>query len=209
MATSVIYGVTADARVECGNAAYANAREGTGTLAAGADTAVTFLTNQEITGGSVYYCYESFIGFDLTAFWAANPGAVISAATLTLYTDAIASSSKRIDARLQDWGATVTTADFVAGSALSAKPLLAHASPTATGDIVFTDDAMVANVPTSGVMRMLLAGNDQMSNIAPTVNETIGFRSADAVTQAERPRLTLTYTIPSSSNAAGLLAMIF
>lgn len=204
MATETIYGVAANGRVECSSATYAPARDGTGTLATTADNITCGQAND-------FTCFEPLLGFDVDPFWAAYPTAVVSAAELrTTVFGVNASNGKVFQSRLHNWGTTIDTADYVAGGSLSTKTLLAsHTQDANTGEKTWTGAGLLSNLPTSGVYRMLLCAADMVNNVSPAGLEYIQQRAQGYATQAERPKLVLTYTIPVASTGAALLACTF
>ena len=185
MSTYSITGNSADGNVSSNNGTYSVARSGGGTLTLN-PSGTSLITVGQWESGGTKSCNEGFIEFDLSTFWATNPGAVISAAALTLNANVVGggASGKSYQARLYDWGATVTTADFLAGASLSGQTLLAHyTSNGTTGNKTWTDDAMASSAQaSSGFLRMILFGADQMNNVAPSAgtDEYISWSSADS-----------------------------
>lgn len=186
--TYTIFGDTADAYIYAANATYATARtNGTG----GAVDSGTSLVVGQIFLSPTYFVYEDFIAFDTSSV----VGTIVSA-TLSLYGVADASTTDFVvQARLHDWGATVTSADWVAGASLSSKTLLASmntsAFSAATYNLLTSDAAFVSNINQAGVTRMLLCSSRTVSGTPPTGNEFVEFNSASQTGTANDPKLVI------------------
>lgn len=197
MATVTLTGTTNTNSINSSNAAYATARTGgTLTLLGTADPRV----GQRWTG-TVYQCYEAFIEFDSTGIIAA--GDTITAATLRmmLYLDD-STTDFTTRARLQDYGAAVTTADYVSGASLSGTLLatLASSGIGATGAYKsFTDVAMPANVTKNGKTRIILHSDRHEAATVPTTSEYLTWW----LDSGNEPKLDLTYTPAAGGNAMG------
>lgn len=202
MATVTINGGTNAEAINAGSTVYATARTGGGTksLLGVGDGRV----GQRFSTPN-YSCYEAFIEFDTTGIIAA--GDTITAATLRLYmrfddstTDCV------IEAYIQDYGASVTTADYVSGASLSGLTkvaTLASSGVGATGAYKsFTDVALPANVVKNGVTRIVLASDRLASGTTPTGNEYLTFYAYDATNM---PKLDLIYTPAASGTNVGPL----
>jgi hypothetical protein len=181
--TYTIYGVTPDEEIYSVSATYSSARSGTGLAI---DPPEGHLILGQDPG---FYCYEVFIGFDTSAVVG-----TITSATLSLHGRTDASTTDfTVEARLHDWGATLTTADWVAGGSLGTKTLLASLSTvgfTTSGHNVFTSEAaFVNNINQSGVTRMLLCSSRMRVGDQPSVSERVHFYTADDADQAKRPKL--------------------
>lgn len=189
MTTTVFQGVTADADIKSENVTYATARSGS-SLAVQDSSSWSLIVGQA-TG---YAIYESFLGFDTSSI--PDTDEIISV-SLELYLKIDASTTNFVvQARLHDWGAAVTTADWVAGADLSSKTLLATLDTNGIGATgaykAFTSDAAFkSNINKTGVTRILLCSKEQTDNSAPTGDEYVTFEVAD---QADYPKLTVVHS---------------
>ena len=173
--------------VECANATYANAHDGTGTPTAD-EGAVDMKVGQE-TGFTVT---QAFLEFDTTAIPAA---ATVSAATLYM-TDSGDSSTTDFTIRVRtfDFGVSLTTADFVSGDDLSSTGTLVAHYDTSSGwagaaEKTFTDDALAANITKAGTTRFVAYSSRQESETTPTGNEFIWIGNESGT----KARMTLTW----------------
>ena len=188
-----IYGVDGmDDEFDGYDGSYASARA----TPTGADAAAVFWAVGQVTYGSffvIYNVYESFLSFDTSSIGGSG---TVSAAVLNLTSYADNSTTDfTIEARLRDWGASLTTADWV--TSLSALTLLAHRdtssgwTPATAYDL--TDDAFAANVSKTGSTRLLLCSDHTTANTAPTGYESVSSYSADYTGTTRDPKLTVTY----------------
>jgi len=150
----------------------------------------------------VFWVYEGFLGFDTSSIPDTD---TVSAAVLrvTSYAD-YSTTDFDIQARLRDWGTTVTTADWVAGADLSGLTLLGSYATsggfTATTGYDLSDTAMAANVSKTGSTRMLLCSSRTTNNNAPTGAEYVNIYSADETGTTRDPKLTVTYAAGGSTD---------
>lgn len=197
MATVTLTGTTNANSINSANATYATARTGgTLSLLTPADPRV----GQRWTG-TVYQCYEILIEFDSTGIIAA--GDTITAATLRMNLYQNDSTTDFVTrARLHDFGAAITTADWVSGAALSGTLLATIDSSTigATGSYKsFTDVAMAANVTKNGTTRIVLHSDRHEAGTTPTGSEYLTFW----IDSGLEALLDLTYTPASVTATAG------
>lgn len=213
MATVTIYSTSSDGYIISeDNAApglYADAREGTGTTTFTAYSSSGIYVGQGYATGSygavIYTCYEGFISFDTSSIVSTH---LITATTLSLYAITDYSSTDFItEARIHDWGGSLTTADYVAGSSLSGKTKVAtRDSNGLTGSAYnsFTSEAgFTSNLNTSGTTYILLCSKEQTDNSAPTTNEFINWADYE-YNSSYQPKLVLTYTDPVIKTIAGV-----
>lgn len=213
MSTLVVYADAADGTIQSGGDfdSYASARAGTG----GVLQANTAATDHEV---GQYYAnsgdpdfidtnsvFESFESFDTSSV---GSGSTVSSAVLRLTSSADYSVTDfTLQARLHDWGASLTTADFVAGASLSGLTLLAHYATsggfTANTAYDLADDAFAANVSKTASTRILLCSSRTVSGTAPSGQESVLYRSADYTGTTNDPRLTVTYTAGADTPSAG------
>ena len=208
MTTTVVYSDTSDGFIyNEDEVSYANARAGGGTWSSlfeytsGSDLLAGQYFGDPFSGGSnVYGVNETFLAFDTHDVGTDT----VSAAVLRVTSNADASDTDfTIQARLHDWGATLTTADWVAGADLSGLTLLAHYATSSgftsgTGyDLV--DDALPANVNKTGSTRLLLCSSRTTNSNEPTGNEYVWIRAADYAGTTSDPKLTVTHAAGGST----------
>lgn len=205
MATLRVFAGTADGAIMSHDPTYLTARSGGGTFVLNSGGSSVEAVGQEKLSDS--YCYEQFFGFDTSSLGA---GAIVTSAILTFYhpSRAIAGANPVIQARLYNWGDTVTTADWVPGANLSALPLLAHitaGSATLAAYNNWTDDAFAANVNKTGTTRIVVSSDRLAAATAPTSTEYLSTNMADQAGTTTDPYLTVTYTpaVRSSGRARG------
>lgn len=179
MATYTFYAQANSGQITSYNisGSYSIARQGTGSIGAGyGDGSGNFAVGQ-LRSGSLYQVMENFVEFDTSSL----SGKSLSSATLYVWpTNRDNDASFTVEARLHDYSTTLTTADFVSGSNLSSKTLLATLADTAATPgayRAFTDVAFPANINKTGKTRIVLASSEQRLNSAPGngVNEFVYF----------------------------------
>lgn len=158
------------------------------------------------TSGWVLFMYNSIYEFFLSFDTSSIPDTdTVSAAVLNLTSQVDNSLTDfTIEARLYDWGASLTTADWVAGANLSSLTLLAHRDTasgwTAATAYDLTDDAFAANVNKTGSTRLLLCSDHTTSSTAPTGYEYVNAYSADtAGTTYGHQRMTTSLVVRRAS----------
>lgn len=205
MATVTIFGATGDGDISSGpNATYATVRSGTGLTAATATA--NLRTGQNLFGGN-YTIFEGFLAFDTTSL--AGIG-TLTATTLSLYGQQDFSIADfTIEARVNNWGATLTTADWVAGASLSGQTLLASFatagfSTSGYNDFTESSGALTANLNTAGTTYFMLCSSKDTSGTAPAGTEYVHVYSADQAGTTNDPKIVVTYTTsqPHSHGAA-------
>lgn len=175
------------------DASYANAQAGTGALSA--STATTPECGQNFTAGT-YQILEGFIDFDTSGI---PDAATLISATLRLTPFALlgTSNSPILQARLTDFGATLTTSDWAnTSNNLTGKPLLATLAHSAMAlgspvDLV-SESAFVSNINLTGYTRITLVSNNMVAGTPPVGDERVAFYDSTA-TAANRPTLTVLY----------------
>lgn len=197
MATYTFYGDTADGRVYGVNTDYPTARE---TASTADNTAVTNgpCIGQALVGAN-YQVEEGFIQFDTSSI---PDSETVTSATLSLYYSVDEDDvTFDVQARIHDWGTTLTTADWVGASGLAAKTLVATNN---TGGMVtnaytaFTSEtAFPANINKTGFTRLLLNSSRHAGAIIPTGSERVGIWFGDEGAN-KRPKLVVvTGTTPT------------
>jgi len=149
----------------------------------------------------LYWVYEGFISFDTSAIGAGT----VTSATLSLcpYQDQSV-TDYTLYARARDWGASLTTADWVAGASLSGLTLLASVSTVGISvgsyAALSSESAFASNINTSGSTRIILTSSrHEAGNLPPTGLEYVAWYSAEA-SAAYRPKLVVEYTAGISSH---------
>ena len=213
MATLTVFGDASDGGISSQSTVYADAREGTGTAVLVADSTDVDLLNGvsgmngigQTDNSNVNECTEGFVAFDTSPL---GGGASISAAVLSLWDSGSAPSTAfTVEVRSRAWGPTLTTGDFVAGSALSGLTLLAHlasASRAAGAYNAFVDDAMAIGVNQTGFTRMLLNGSLHRLGTEPALDtsDALQYSAADEVGTTQDPKLVITYTAATGPRPA-------
>lgn len=207
MATYTIDADTADGYVICSDATYSVARDGTGTLTAvGGASPDHAIVGQQVTA-SVYYCIEYFVSFDTSTVIGTPVSCELSLYAWSAQTLASLYNNFTAEARLYDWGAAVTSGDFIAGASLGALPLLAtcDAAAFAIADtyVPFTENAsnFVGNINPGGMTRLVITSSRHRLGTVPDVGpgpvgsatdsyEEIFFRQAEWV-GAKAPQLVI------------------
>ena len=147
MPITTVYSGSNDGRIESFNATASTAKAGSSLGTSG-----TGLIAYTLDGG--YTIEQTFIDFDTTAI----TGQIVSA-TLSLYGDRCGSVADTVQARLYDYGASITTADYRTPTQFSACTLLAHLAFTSWSNAAynaFGDDALAANINKGGHTRIVL-----------------------------------------------------
>ena len=155
--------------LESWDASYALARAGTG---ANLDVKPNIIYVGQYKSSMNYYLDdEAFISFDTSALGRFTH---ITSITLRFY---LTSDESTVDftgeARLHDWGESLTGADWVAGASLSGKPLLASIGTSGWGAVgsykTFTCESSFASlINRTGYTRIVLCSSRQRNGDAPT-----------------------------------------
>lgn len=201
---------TNDGNIESdGSATYSVVRSGN-SLAVVNASSPALVIGQLLSGGE-YYIYEAFLDFDTSSI---PDDAVITSVELKLYgSSSPGADTGNLNVYLSDWGATLTTADWVAGASLSGLTRAASfgiAGWNASGWNSFTEDGtnFQDGINLSGSTRLLLASDNQATGTAPSGNGIVLFQSANGTNP---PQLIVTYNIPApaylSPTAAGVASV--
>lgn len=178
---------------------WTQAREGTGTLYVDSNTYLTAGTRGyqgDTYIGPYWEADESFLNFDFSTVTG-----TVTAATLSLGLRGDASDTDfTVEARSHDWGTGLAAADFVAGSGLGAKTLLATLGSSGIGALdvykAMTEsgtalkDAAVA--VGTGVLRLLLCSDQHRLDTNPLNLRNMNFHQWDHATL--KPKLVVTTT---------------
>lgn len=214
MTVSTLFGDTADGYIhETGNSAsYTALRAGTGSMSLNAVGANAAACGQEWNNSvALFGYYEAFISFDLSPA-AITAGATINSVTLSLFptTVTIAGGTPQFQARSYDWGATLSTADFVASptpglSSLTLLATLAGASAAASSYNAFTESGSnfksAVSAAGSGFLRILMCTDLMVAGTAPSTSgnnpQYMIFDTADNTGTTVDPKLVIDWSAPS------------
>lgn len=121
--------------------------------------------------------------------------AEIVSVTLSLYGDSAGVAGDTLQARIYDWGSSITTADWQDPTAFSALPLVATIDTgdwvdAAYNDFVDTGD-FAANINTSGHTYLYIVSANFANNVAPTDDTSPLHSNYEATDPAKRPILTI------------------
>lgn len=210
MATLVVFSGTNDGYMYSGaTPTYSLARTGAATFSVNTASG-TGIVGQELFSGN-YYCYEAGFDFDTSALGA---GVSVSSAILSLYAFSELHSSSFASvfrARLYDWGATWTSADWVNWAGSPSLPLLAHVAHNALTTSAyndFIDDAFAANVNKTGNTRILLDTDRLEAGTAPAAGqEYVTWVMADNAGTTQDPKLTITYSTGGRFDPFGMMGV--
>lgn len=190
MATYTVYSTTADGLLESNHGTYSTARAGAN-LAANTTGTIQANGQREFFN---YRIYEFFVGFDTSAI---PDGATVSSATVSLYGQSDSSSTDfTSQARLKDWGGTLTTADYVAGADLSSLTLLAtHATSGGWSTSAYNDYTSDANFPSNvsktGTTYIMFSSDRTSAGTSPSIagSEFVDAYTADDSGTTRDPKL--------------------
>lgn len=193
----------ADGSVFSSDAVWTVAQDGSGLTVS--TTATTTALRAE-NAGAVYQLREGFEGFDTSSLGAT---AIISAGVMTLYGTGTAESNAdttTLEVRDQNWGGTVTTADwtdFNPGTNWTNKTLLANFAVGSwnqtnnTANDLTSQSGMTSWISKTGVSYCALA-IDRTAGSAPTGSNILTHYTADVAGTTSDPLLTVTYTLPKA-----------
>jgi hypothetical protein len=203
MTVTTVFSGAADGWIDSqdSSSSYATARTG-GTLAA-ESAATTFNVGQNYNGLSTYSCREGFLSFDTSAITDTDVVSVI-VLDVWLVTDT-STTDFTLEARERDWGASLTTADWVSGASLSGLTLMASISTSGIGATgaykTLTSQAsfLTATNLKTGTVYLLLDSSRHVGNNQPTGQEFILMSSADNAGTTQDPKLTITHAAPANA----------
>jgi hypothetical protein len=161
---------------------------------------------QQISAGD-YLVYETFLDFDTSALPAE---AAVDAVELELYVNDESSDTDFVlEARACDWGASLTTDDWVPYTGLGALNLLASLDTSGITvneyNALAEEDAFAAAVNLSGETRIVLNSSRHRLTNTPSGDEYVGFHSSDG---AHPPLMTVHYTAGGVSLTAQFSAVV-
>lgn len=183
--TYTIYGDASDGYLQSASSSTYSTAQGS---AASSDTSSTvFLTGQRKNGAN-YDIYEGFLAFDTSGVTGS-----VTAATLSLYGGFDASTTDfDYQARLYDWGASLTTGDWIAAGSLSSQQLLAsiNTSSWAGSYMALTSDsAFPSSINKTGFTRIITCSSRVVAGTQPTGDEYCYASSADETGTTQDPKL--------------------
>ena len=160
-----VWSSAADGALSSSNGVYSTARAGSG-------VGYSLTAASEWVGQwGAYNIQEVSLDFLTSGVGAGN---TVTTATLSLYPADFTSRSRSLDlqARLDDWGPTIGSTDWVAGDAFNAATLLAHftlsgANWNSGHYNVFADDAFPSNVAKTGTTYVVLCDANFAAGTAP------------------------------------------
>lgn len=203
---STFYSGTSDGYIYSSSSIYSTAASGSGTTAY---TALTYdYVGQLLTGG-YYYCDESFVAFDTSPIPDSD---TITSSILSLYNYTDSSDTDfTVEARLYDWGASLTTADWISNASLSSYTLLASKATSGwtTGYNEFSENgsAFVNNTSKTGTTYIVLNSDRHRGGTAPSGNEYVGFSTADETGTTQDPKLVVTHSAATKAFRRSLLGV--
>lgn len=199
--TDVIYADATDGYLYSRADIYSDARAGTGpSMILGGGGVIAAGQEYDDYGDFFYIVYEGFESFDTSVVGSDT----VSAATLTLTAwGNSGSSGDTLEARAQDWGVSLTTADWIAGASLSNNTLLASIAMGWTGEAVKTltsEAAFVSNINGSGSTRILLSSNQQrLGNVPSGMGLIATWYTADEAGTSKDPKLTVVHAAANAT----------
>lgn len=195
MPTVTAYSISSDNYISSTNSTYTTARAGSGIFSVGTATISTMTVGQAGT----YTCYEGFVDFPTST---ASVIDTITSVTLTFNVTANTLSGDVINARVFDWGTSVTSADWIAGANIGNYTLVASSGFSGTGSFALTgNDAFIASINKAGSSRYILTSGNFENAVSTAGSVTVS--SGDSGT-GTAPKLTITgvTTYPFSFTAA-------
>ena len=202
MATLTQYSGTADGQIRSADSTYATARTG-GTLTA-TTNGTTATLGQQNAGGSGYYCFESFFGFDTSSIGSTS---TIDSATLSLYgaTDNT-TTDFTANARYYDWGASLTTADWISGASLSSSTLFATFATSGFSTSAYNDftTSTTSGISKTATTNIVVSSSRHEAGTTAVTNERCTVYAADQTGTTNDPKLVVNYTPVVSTTITGV-----
>lgn len=209
MTTVTIYSDTADGYCNSSSTSYTSASNGTGVGASPAP--VVGYVGQYIIGGTTYVVNLGYLKFDTSSI---PDDAEITSVTLSCYGyNDLSTTDFTVEARLHDWGASLTSADWIAGSALSGKTLLASRSSSGwntSGYNTFTENGsnFRNNINKTGTTYIVLCSAEHTAQSPPTNDEYIGLYFSDETGTSKDPKLEITYSTAHTKSVSGTMGAL-
>ena len=168
-------------------AVYAGTLAADGAGASAVTSGSNYIVGESNDGGGTGY--EGFLAFDTSAVVG-----TITSATLSLWSTNDASLTDfTFEARLYDWGASITTADWRAKTSLGALTLVASRSTvgwsTSAYNVLTSEAAFLSGINQSGTTRLIL--NSSTFRIGTFANTLVFIASVRDSDPAHRPKLVI------------------
>ena len=185
--------------IRCANAAYATARDGTGTLTS-IESAASITGGQRLFSGT-YDCNEMFFGFTPSAV----AGAVVTDVKFEWTTFSSNVTGGLEQAILNYTAGAITTADWQDGTELAALtsygsiPGTGYQSVTTTYQVSLNAAARTAAqtaLRAGSTFSFMVVAQAQVDNSALSGNNRYDIRSEQDATEAYRPALIIDYRLP-------------
>lgn len=169
MTTYTIYADLDDQYCYCSSATYANARNGTGSLASGGSSGANNFAGQQYAAPN-YYVYQAQMSFDTSVVPAGTPS---SNPTLTVNLNSVSVSDTY---RIAEYAWSAGSAAFVAGTSLSGLTQFGTQVWSSSGSKTVTGPS---DVTRSATYKLIVHNMDQQNNVAPTTTEFAQINSAN------------------------------
>jgi hypothetical protein len=201
MTVTTVFSGTTDGQVNSRDAStYATARTGSTLTADTAGTTFTVGQDATVSKGTAYDCWEGFLSFDTSGITDTD---LVSSIVLDLWlvTDSSVTDFT-LEARERDWGASLTTADWVSGASLGALTLMASIATSGIGATgaykTLTSQAafLTATNLKTGTVYLIVDSSRHVGNNTPTGDEFVILSSADNSGTTQDPKLTITHAAP-------------
>lgn len=185
------------------NTSYANARDGVDTLVA--DDGSTFRKIGQNLSTPTYQNDLVFAEFDTSSI---PSSATINSVTLSVWNFFNETTTDfTLEARIHDYGSSLTTADWLNGSTLAGKTLVASVSTSSlpsddTAYLALTDVAFTTNINKGGATRIVLCSSRQTASGGTGTTPTNGvaedfYLYVSNLTKGIK--LVVVYTVPAAS----------
>lgn len=172
-----------DGFLESDSTTYATARTGS-SLAA--DTTANYVLAGQEKNGSTFFCYEGFYQWAYTAV-PSNEELVTARVALRFYnTDGTSSVQRNFEVRDKDWGAGLTTADWIDGADFGNQDAYGAVHDLSSGltplkEYQLARDPLLERIRTGASPLRVVVGTDRFrGGNAPTGNEYGTFASANS-----------------------------
>lgn len=130
--------------------------------------------------GLGYYCLEAFLSFDTSAVVGTPTSCELSLYAISGDTLAALYNNFTVEARLYDWGSTVTSGDFIPGASLGSHPLVATCDAgdftVADGYVPFAENGsdFIDNLNLAGTTHLVISSSRHRLGTVPGVGSYPG-----------------------------------
>lgn len=158
----------------------------------GASAGNVVQTGDIFVGQQVGAAYEGFLAFNTSSVVG-----TITAVTLSLWgVNDSSTTDFTVEARIYNWGTTLTEADWRSPASLAALTLVASRSTASgwstSGYNAFTSDpAFLTNINQAGTTRLIICSSRHRAGNTPSGNEFVGFRSVEQAGTTNDPKLVI------------------